>query len=399
MSVLSALERRAEPTAPATVDGDARRSPWIAIVFAVFGCIGAFAVVVDVVLGVLLAVVVATVAGLAWIHRDEAPLWHHLLVAVRYRLNRLRGDDPSPGPELRPWPHVAKLPAALAGTELLDADYPAHGRCGVVWHRPTGLTSSTVLLEPSALLLTDPGVAETYTSCWWSLLDDAGLRPEVRAAAVTVDVHPGGAPQAPVRLTLTVDPGVRDTVASVADAAALTVRALSGVDAAAAGLAVLRPATAEDLARIARDAFEPGSGLEQSDEEPPAWGELSPASEAELAKTYQHERYTSMSFAMHAAPGRRLSAEAVPHLLMPGIYARRVTLVRRQPSACSVFVTVSVADPDDLTAARAELESLVRTTQPRLELCRDLQAEAFGVGLPAGWFPPHPVGVPAVVKQ
>jgi hypothetical protein len=181
-------------------------------------------------------------------------------------------------------------------------------------------------------------------------------------------------------------------VKSIADAAALTVRALAALDAQAAGMAVLRPATAADLARIARAAFEPRARWIWPGEEPPAWGEMSPKTEALGAKAYHHERYSSVSWAMHGSTGRRLGAEAVPQLLAPGTYPRRVTLVRRKEPrgvACSVFVTVSVTNADELAGARAEVESLVRNSRPRLELCRDLQADAFGVGLPAGWFSPQ----------
>jgi hypothetical protein len=179
----------------------------------------------------------------------------------------------------------------------------------------------------------------------------------------------------------------------VAEAAAITVGSLAGIDASAAGVVVLRPATATDLARIARAAFEPKARFIRPGEEPPAWGELAPASETHGAKGYQHEDYTSVSYAMHASSARRFGADAVPLLLTPGAYARRVTLVRREGSGSSawVFVTVSAGRADDIHAARAEIESLVRFSNPRLELCRDLQAEAFGIGLPAGWFAPASV--------
>jgi hypothetical protein len=126
-------------------------------------------------------------------------------------------------------------------------------------------------------------------------------------------------------------------------------------------------------------------------EEPPAWGELLPETEATDATFYRHERFSSVSYGMHAPSSRRFDADAVPLLLTPGTYGRRVTLVRRKGprgSTCSAFVTVSVANPDQLLAARTEVESLMRSTSPRLHLCRDLQAQAFGVGLPAGWFAP-----------
>jgi len=343
-------------------------------------------------LGLILGTVAVGMLALAFVHRDEAPLFHHLLVAVRYRWSRMRRDGTSVRVDIRSWPHVAKLPASLSGTELLDADYPGHGRCGVVWHRPTGLTSATVLLEPSALLLSDRAVGETYTACWWGLLADACSRPDVTAAAITVDVLPGGGPQPAVRFTVTVDPCATERIRSVSDAAAMTVGALAGIDTYAAGVVVLRPATAVDLARIARAAFEPRERWIRRDSEPPAWGELAPLTEANEAKSYHHERYNSVSYAMHAQCGRRFDADAIPLLLTAGSHPRRVTLVRRagaHGTPCSVFVTVSVGDADDLLAARAEVESLVRATQPRLELCRDLQAEGFGVGLPAGWFMPH----------
>lgn len=356
--------------------------------------IGSLGILVSTTLGLILVLTGLGALALFLVDRDGAPLLHHLLVAVGNATTRMRGDGPSGQTGLRPWPHVATLPAALAGTELLDADRPGHGRCGVVWHRPTGLMSATLLLEPSALVSSDPAVGETYTACWWSLLADAVSRADVTAAAVTVDVAPGDGPRPAVRFTVTVDPCARERIRSVADAAALTVGALAAIDTEAAGVAARRPATAADLARIARAAFEPRAHWVRPGGEPPAWGELSPRTEASGARSYQHERYTSVSYAMHAPSGRRFDADAVPHLLTPGNHPRRVTLVRREGprgTVCSVFVTVSVERAADFLAARAELESLLPAAQPRLEVCRDLQAEAFGVGLPAGWFTPRTV--------
>ncbi len=296
-----------------------------------------------------------------------------------------RADRTSGG--LRPWPHVARLPSPLAGTELLDTD-----RCGVVWHRPTGLMSATALLTPCPTALREPAVAEAYAACWWALLETACARPEIQAAAITVDVLPSGE-QHPVRLTLTVDPAARGPVGSVAQAAALTGQVLRGLDVCAAGLAELRPATPADLARITRAAFEPHC-RPVADAEPIAWGELAPDTETELPGVYRHERYGSVSWALHVPPGQHPRAEAIPALLRPGRHPRRVTLVEwpgPRERVRSVFVTAAVSEPAEIALARAEVEALVRTVQPRLELCRDLQAAAFAVGLPVGWFPPYPV--------
>lgn len=304
----------------------------------------------------------------------------------------MRRGEASAGDALRPWPHVARLPLPLSGTELLDAEHGGRDRCGVVWHRPTGLMSTTVLLAPSEGLRHDPAVAETWAACWWNLLDAVCGRPEIVAAAVTVDVVAGE--QAPLRLTLTVDPPATwHPVSSVADAAALTIRTLDRVDVGAAGLVVLRTAGPADLARITRGAFEPECPWIAPGAEPPAWGELAPRTETELPGVYRHERSHSVTWALHVPPRRRLAAEALPLLLRPGAFRRRVTLLRHgspREVACSVFVTSSVRDPGELSAARAEVETLARPVQPRLQLCTGQQAAGFAVGLPVGWFPPHP---------
>ncbi len=309
----------------------------------------------------------------------------------------LRPEVVPTGDALRPWPHVARLPLPLAGTELLDAEHSGHHRCGVVWHRPSGLMSTTVLLAPSENLLRDTAVAEAWAACWWNLLDAVCARPQIPAAAITVEVSDGATPS-PARLTLTVDPPATwHPVSSVADAAALTVRTLDRVDVTAAGLVVLRTADAADLARIARAAFEPECPWVAPDAEPPAWGELAPRTEQDLPRVYRHERSHSVTWALHVPPRQRLGAEALPLLLRPGRFPRRVTLVRRgsvREPACSVFVTVSVREAADVGPARSEVENLMRSVQPRLQVCSGRQAAGFAVGLPIGWFPPHPEALP-----
>lgn len=284
---------------------------------------------------------------------------------------------------LRPWPHVAKLPAPLAGTELLDADHPGQDRVGLVWHRRTGLMSATALLASSRSLLTEPAVAETWVACWWALLQDACAHPEIRAAAITVDAT-RGAEGTPVRFTLTVDPGaIWQTVSSVGEAAAITTRVVDEIDVGAAGVALARWATAADVARTARAAFEPHCRWLAPDAEPPAWGELAPGTEAERAHIYRHERYASSSWALHLPPGER--PEATPALLRPGRFARRVTLLRRdtpRDPGCSLYVTATVPFPGNIAHAQTEVEAL----HPELVSARPRQAGAFAVGLPVGWF-------------
>lgn len=363
------------PAMPAIEVNLNRPDPWVRAVFSGLGVIGLASVLGGPVVGVVLALVAGGV------------------VALTRTYHRPWGDGTSRG-SLRPWPHVATLPVPLAGTELLDVQGRGQERCGVVWHRPTGLMSATALLAPCPTAMREPAVAEAYAACWWGLLEAACARPEIRAAALTVEVLPGGE-QHPLRLTLTVDPGaVRTDINSVADAAALTVRALAGVDVEATGLVGLRPADPADLARITRAGFEPRCGWSAPQAEPVAWGELTPDTEADLPRVYRHERYGSLTWALHVPPRRHPRAEAIPALLQPGRHPRRVTLIEHQDpheTIRSVYVTSSVSDPSELDLARSEVEALVRTVQPRLQICRDRQAQAFAVGLPVGWFPPHPV--------
>ena len=161
------------------------------------------------------------------------------------------------------------------------------------------------------------------------------------------------------------------------DAAALTVQAVAGVDVEAAGLLELRPARADDLARIARAAFEPRCRWPAPGAEPVAWGELTPGTEADLPRLYRYERYGSLSWALHVPARQHPRAEAIPALLHPGRHPRRVTLIEHKgphETVRSVFVTASVSDPAEIGLAGAEVEA-ARALRP---------AAPGGVRRPAG---------------
>ncbi|MGQ0843868.1 MAG: SCO6880 family protein [Sporichthyaceae bacterium] len=263
-----------------------------------------------------------------------------------------------------------------------------------------------------------------------------------------VEAAPAGAARVSTRLTLTVDPTMcGERIVELSDGVAATLRVLECLNTAGSGVEVLRAAGAADLARMVRAAFDPSSrqvGTEDWERivDTPLWGLAGPAGAKEEPDRYVHDGAVSVSWAMLEAPRQRVAANVLLRLLAPGRFARRVTLLyrvldreeagsllqkertavearaayrvrtKRDETArerkdrvmahgaaeeeaagaglvqFSMFVTATVADPEDLPAARAEVEHAAGASRVKLRLCHYGQAAAFAVGLPAGVYPP-----------
>ena len=450
----------------------------VAVVGSIFLVVLASAVVGPQAVVVLGAPLLVVVAVSLW-RRDGVLLLDYLHGWVGFHTARLRGETSYRGQVLTRWPRSAGLPGVLAATELLDVEVPGYERCGLVWDRRSGLLSSTLLLSTGGTLLTDTDVAAGYVASWGYTLAGLADLPAVRWAAVTVEITPDGGtalaadhahrvdPAAPLlarailgevaqvapaaaarvstRLTLTVDPAHGGTrVDSLADGAAQTLRVLAGVTPSASGADVLRRATAADLVRMVRTAYDPAARTARPTEwESLGWGDAGPVGAEEHPDRYDHDGAHSVTWALLAAPRQRVAHGVLLRLLSPGRFTRRVTLTYRvlstdeagglleqqQTAAAvrgeyrartrrdetarersdrtlsdaqaeeeaagaglvqfSVFVTTTVTDPADLPAAKAEVTAAAGGSRLKLRVSRFAQAAGFAAGLPCGMYPPY----------
>ncbi|GAA1612944.1 hypothetical protein GCM10009733_006240 [Nonomuraea maheshkhaliensis] len=375
-----------------------------------------------------------------------------------------------------PIQHDGALPGMLAPLKLIDAADPGRGRIGVLWNQRTGQVSATLLLSPSGALLADVDTVNRQVAAWGGLLarlaDDITIRHAVvsidllpengsqladhvasrfdpaaprLAAAVMADLvaaAPRAASRVAVRLTLTCDPSLGATSrVKLPDAIASLLSSLNGLGVAAAGAEAVKRASATDLIRIVRCAFDP-----EAESAPAGWDELrwrdaGPTYARERRDRYDHEAAHSTSWVLAEAPRQRVPHDVLLHLLSPGRYRRRVTLTfralprlvgagvvesevnaaavreevrrraRRAPTAreradaeraaigaheeargaaivqWTIYVTTTVTRADELEEARREVLQAAGHSRLRLRPARWGQAAAFAVGLPCGVYP------------
>jgi hypothetical protein len=318
-------------------------------------------------IGVIAASVAVVVMALLLWRRDGILLIDYTAAAMRYRLACVRGETSYRGHVMSRWPRSATLPGVLASTDLLDVEVPGHGRTGMVWDRRSGLLSSTMILGTGGTLLTDQADADRYVASWGALLANLADQPAIRWATVTVELTPGDGnalnrdhsnrmdPEAPefatqvlgalatvapaaashveTRLTVTVDAshgGAR--LQTLEDGAAQALRILAVVNPSAAGAEVIRRATATDLIRMVRTAYDPSARsvpLNEWEATDLTWSDAGPAGAEELPSAYQHEGAISVTWALLQAPRQRVAHSVLLRLLSPGRFPRRVTIAYR----------------------------------------------------------------------
>ncbi|MCX9193142.1 hypothetical protein C3Y87_17325 [Carbonactinospora thermoautotrophica] len=429
-------------------------------------------------LAFVLAGVALPVLGLALVQRGGVLLMDLALARARWQWAAWRGETSYRGGVFAELPRAWDLPGVLAPTTLLDVEEPGRGRVGVVWNQRTGWMSVTLLLSPAGALLADRATVERQVAAWGDLLASLADDETVRAAAVTIELvpesgtqladhvagrldpdapelarrvlgelvaaAPRGAARVNARLTLTVDPaagGARPR--SVPEAAAEALRSLAGLSVTAAGADVLRRASATDLVRMVRCAFDPDAAMAGVSEfDALTWGEAGPVAAEDLWDHYRHDGAYSISWALLEAPRQRVCHDVLLPLLSPGRFPRRVTILyrtlsrdeagavlerevnaaaareeyrrrtRRDPTAreradaeraaraaaeeahgaglvqFSLFVTTTVTRWEDLADARREVEQAAGRSRLKLRIARGGQSAAFAVGLPCGIYPP-----------
>lgn len=219
------------------------------------------------------------------------------------------------------------------------------------------------------------------------------------------------------------------------------------------GLTVLGRASAHDLVATVRAAYDPaargdvarlvGAGRTGDLQRYLDWDTAGPVAAEEHYDQYQHDSGHSVSWAWHEAPRAMVHADVLSRLLAPGPHPRRVSLIYRPFSAgeaariverevnaaafrdalraaqkrdenardradkeralraareeaagagvglMSMFVTVTVTDPDELGRAVADVESRAEVAKIRLRRLWASQAAGFVTTLPCGICPPQ----------
>ncbi|MEU5858897.1 SCO6880 family protein [Nocardiopsis dassonvillei] len=401
------------------------------------------------------------------------------LALARYSLGRARGQSQYRAQLWAPWPRRGDLPGVLAPTHLLQADEAGRGPVGVVWNKQSGRMSATYLLSPGGALLADQEQVSARVAGWGETLAALADDTAITHASVTIDLQPEvgtqltdhvqarTAPTAPplarqvvqevvaaapvtttrirARMTLTINPmatRARDIPGGVAE----TLRSLGGLSLTAAGVDVLRRASADDLVRIVRTAFDPAAeqvidpdAWAQTD-----WADAGPVSAQEEVSYYAHDGMYSATWCLVEAPRQQVRHDVLMPLLAPGYFPRRVSILYRtlsrgeagrllarekdaanartyyqqktgrDPSArddadaarahqaayeeaqgaglveFSIFVTTTVRTLEQLVEASREVEQAASQSRLRLRPCWGGQAAAFATGLGvAGLYPPE----------
>lgn len=397
---------------------------------------------------------------------------------IRFFLANARGQTSYRGQVWAPYPRRWDLPGVLAPTRLMEWTDPARGPVGVVWNQNSGYMSGTYLLSPAGALLADQATVRYQVDAWGHLLATLADNTTISHAAVTVELSPASGPDlkhhvmhradpaapelarrvmtqvvdaAPTtttriqaRLTLTVD-AKKTRSRNVGHALAQTVQALGGLSLSAAGVDVLRRASASDLVAIVRTAFDTHADQVQDETawDDVDWPDAGPVAAEETWSYYQHDGNYSATWCLVEAPRQYVTHDVLLPLLLPAPYRRRLTLqyrtlpreeaskvLRREqeasrarqvyqhktgkdPSARDdddaaraaraaaeeaqgaglveflLFVTVTVGSLAELEEARRHLHQSISQSKLRMRPCWGGQAAGFATGLGvAGLYPP-----------
>lgn len=395
-----------------------------------------------------------------------------------YSVARSRGQTHYRGQMWAEYPRRRDLPGVLARTRLLDLHDPGRGQAGIVWNPGNELMSATLLLSPSGALLSDQDSVTYKVASWGNQLATLADNPAISHAAVTIEMVPALGPDLAEHVAERTDPAApqvaRDIMASVVAAAPTTttrinarmtlsvdttktrardldtkvtetLRALGSLSLNASGVDVLRRASATDLVRIVRTAYEPGSAQVTDPQrwDQVTWDGAGPVAAQEEWGYYVHDDAYSMTFCLVSAPRQYVTHDVLLDLLIPGPFIQRLTLLYRtlsreqaglvlkrekdaasakriydhktgrDPSArndedearaqraaaeeaqgaglteFSLFITVTTQDFSQLQEARDHVEQAASKARLQVRPAWGGQGAAFAVGLGvAGLYPP-----------
>ncbi|MFJ3519779.1 SCO6880 family protein [Streptomyces sp. NPDC090131] len=376
-------------------------------------------------------------------------------------------------------PYSLDLPGVAASTTLIQAHDPTTGRpVGVVHDRRTGYMTLSTLLAPGGSLMAPTAAVRSNLRTWGSVLDAMSTDEQIKGASVTIQITPGAGealgddiaarrdPDAPAVaqalidelvktapratasvapwMSVIVDPNATATPpADLAEQVAETLRVVDSLDLSGTGTDVIRRATATDLRRLVRSAFDPSSFFAREEEFADlSWGECGPMAADDGFKVYAHDGALSVSWVLREMPKRPIPYSTLLPLLSPGKFQRRVTLAYRvldphegeavlereisnaaqaaettaqvkgrarwsqkadyakaekaaaqaasgaQVVDWTLMATVTARTVADLPAARQELDRAVKATRAlRMRTAFGAQGAVFAAGLPIGYHP------------
>ncbi|WP_066946648.1 SCO6880 family protein [Microtetraspora fusca] len=421
----------------------------------------------------------AVLAGaLVLLRVGGTPVGHLILRQIRWSHGKARGHTKYQSGVVVAHPRAFRLPGVLATTQLLSADDGFGQHYGVIWDRRTGLFTATLKAVPASTWLAERSDADTWVANWGGWLASLGHLPAVRWVTVTIDTAPEsgstlsdtidralspGAPTAAVRLieqlvetaprtaadvntyvSVTFDPtrsptAVNDLTSAIGELS----RALDGLASAlgTCGVTVTGRATATELARIVRCAFDPAARADAVRAEDLTWADAGPIGAEEHMDHYRHDSGVSVSWAWHEAPRQNVPADVLSRLVAPGPFPKRVSVQYRPLPAAeatrvledevnaaafrehyrrrtgrdetardafdqararqaaaeeatgagvtlvTLYVTTTVTDPEDLPRAVAATEAAAEGSRIRLRRLWAGQSAGFATTLPCGVCP------------
>ncbi|MEV5831936.1 SCO6880 family protein [Spirillospora sp. NPDC052242] len=299
---------------------------------------------------------------------------------------------------------------------------------------------------------TAPEPGSTLADAIGRAVVESAPEPARRIMDQLVQAAPSAAADVDTRVSVTFDPKAssarpRDLFEAVAELG----RTLDGLASRLGncGVSVVGRATAAELAGAVRTAFDPHARGEVNrllarpgSEDVLSWGEAGPVAATEYTDRYEHDGGTSVSWAWHEPPRQNVRSDVLARLVAPGPFPKRVTLLYRAlPAAAasrvlqqevnaaafraqfrrrtgrdetardswdaararqaaaeeamgagvclvSMYVTVTVTEPDELRRAVAHVEAAADSAKIRLRRMWGSQAAGFATTLPCGICPP-----------
>jgi hypothetical protein len=379
-----------------------------------------------------------------------------------------------------------RLPGLLKDIELLEGRDAYGRRFGVLHDQQVGTYSIVLDCDPDGGALVDADQVDLWVACWGGFLAGLAHEPGLAGAAVIVETAPDPgtrlAAEVLPRLAPTAPAVAKDLMAEIVAAypaassetstfVTLTYRQPHGSRLAtradrtadmvmnlatripqlasslvASGGGAVHPVAAEQLADVARAAYDPAAAplilraRAEQGETGQEWADAGPVTAQETADAYVHDGYVSRSWVACEAPRGSVRSGVLRALLEPSpriarkrvailyrpldaasaarvveadrrsahfmaasttglVNARASTAVRAAEQAAAeeaagaglaefgLAVTATAAGAEELRAADIEIANLAASARLRLRVAKGQQAAAFAVTLPAGVLP------------